>query len=137
MRYIDKIIVHCSDTPVTSDIGADEIRLWHTEGRGWKDIGYHFIIRLSGIIEIGRPIEDVGAHTLGYNSNSVGICLVGGYHGANTFLAIQLESLAALIEELKLQYPSITTVAGHNDYTKQKTCPNFDVKKWYENYKTL
>ena len=59
------------------DIGAKEIKAWH-KGKGWKDIGYHYVIRLNGKVELGRPLEKMGSHVVGYNRDSVGVCYVGG-----------------------------------------------------------
>ena len=61
---IDKIIVHCSATPEGRDIDAAKIDEWHKK-RGWKMIGYHFVVKLDGIIELGRPLDMQGAHTKG------------------------------------------------------------------------
>ena len=51
MRNINKIIVHCSATPEDRDVSIDTIRKWHVEDNGWSDIGYHWVIPLSGSIE--------------------------------------------------------------------------------------
>ncbi len=47
-RKINKIIVHCSATQEGRHIDVDEIRRWHVEGRGWSDIGYHYVVYLDG-----------------------------------------------------------------------------------------
>lgn len=44
---IKKIIVHCAATPPSMDVGAAQIDAWHKE-RGWKGIGYHFVITRGG-----------------------------------------------------------------------------------------
>ena len=90
MRKINEIIIHCSDTQEGCDVTAKDIRRWHTTpkekgGRGWRDIGYHYVIRLDGTIELGRPLEKAGAHCIGrkgedHNSHSIGICYIGGRH---------------------------------------------------------
>jgi N-acetylmuramoyl-L-alanine amidase len=81
MRKINRIFVHCSDTPTGRDVSAADIKRWHTDpkpkGNGWRDIGYSHVIRIDGTIELGRPVEQVGAHVAGHNSDSIGICLVG------------------------------------------------------------
>lgn len=127
--------VHCSATPPHMDIGLKEIRQWHRQ-RGWVDVGYHFIIRRDGTREIGRPIDVVGAHVEGFNSNSVGICLVGGVNKAgkaeNNFTPAQFAELAKLLIELRSLYPGII-VQGHRDFPKvKKDCPSFDVRKWID-----
>ena len=62
MRSINEIIVHCSATREGQHIPVETIKKWHTEGRGWTDIGYHFYIELDGTIKKGRDIDKTGAH---------------------------------------------------------------------------
>lgn len=132
MRQLSRIIVHCSATAPSSDIGVAEMRDWHT-ARGWSDVGYNYVIRRDGCAEEGRPLEKPGAHTLGHNKDSIGICLVGGVNEAGrpdcNFTAAQWETLRALVMRLGRRY-GIKTVAGHRDYTDTKECPCFDVKAW-------
>ena len=67
MRRINKIIVHCTATPEGRDVTINEVRDWHVNDNGWRDVGYHFLIRLDGTVEEGRPIEQTGAHCYGNN----------------------------------------------------------------------
>lgn len=130
-REINEIIVHCSATPPSMDIGADTIREWHTD-KGWIDIGYHFVIRRNGVVETGRDLDVAGAHAKGHNSRSIGICLIGGVKESDrktpdaNFTFSQYESLAMLIGELRGKIQSIAKVSGHRDYAA-KACPCFDV----------
>jgi N-acetyl-anhydromuramyl-L-alanine amidase AmpD len=119
------------------DIGAREIRKWHTEpppvGRGWADIGYHYVIRRNGMLEAGRDINHHGAHTVGHNKGSIGICLVGGVAKDGktptpNFEPQQWDALKDLLRHIKSVYPS-ATIHGHNEYAN-KACPSFDVGKW-------
>ena len=141
MRDMNEIVVHCTATNPSwyADKDAEdvvnEIRRWHTQERGWSDIGYHFIIHRNGQIKTGRPITRTGAHTKGRNKGSIGIALVGGRGGAaddaflDNFTADQERELRALIDSLKEEFPTISTVSGHNDYAS-KACPCFDVGAW-------
>lgn len=129
MRPIEAIVIHCADTPVGMDIGADTIREWHVNGNGWRDIGYHYVIRRDGTVEKGRPVHEPGAHVAGHNARSIGICLVGGKPGAN-FTRWQWAALEALVMDLTRQYPGVT-VTGHRDHDSRKTCPTFDVAAWW------
>ena len=143
MRHINEIIVHCSATRPEWMEGhsvqsqAEEIDRWH-RGRGWKQIGYHYVIGRQGDLAEGRPIENVGAHTKGHNTASIGICLIGGHGGGSSdsfsdnFTPAQDRALRRLIAQLRAEYPSIKKVSGHNDYTNLKTCPTFRVKPWLE-----
>ncbi|MGW6600934.1 peptidoglycan recognition protein family protein [Streptomyces sp. NPDC055036] len=60
---------------------------YHVKSSGWRDIGYNFAIDKCGNIYEGRaggvarPVR--GAHTLGFNANSVGIAVLGTYGGTN------------------------------------------------------
>jgi|TARA_R110000823_G_C15836393_1_gene490728 N-acetylmuramoyl-L-alanine amidase len=124
MRKIDTVIIHCADTPPEMDIGAKEIRHWHVDERGWDDIGYHYVIRRNGEIEMGRQESVQGAHCSGHNATSLGICMVGD----SAFTGAQFHSLRKLVEELQRRY-DLSAVAGHYEYSS-KTCPNFDVQEW-------
>ena len=66
MRKITKIIIHCAATPEGKDFTVQQIDQWHRQ-RGFRCIGYHFVIYRDGSIHKGRPIEQVGAHTSGHN----------------------------------------------------------------------
>ena len=63
MRTIDSIIIHCSATSCGKDFTAIDIDRWHRQ-RGFDGIGYHYVIRLNGTIENGRPIVKPGAHCI-------------------------------------------------------------------------
>lgn len=130
MRKINKLIIHCADTPPDMDIGVDEIRKWHVEERGWSDIGYHYVIRRNGVVEEGREFEKAGAHCKGQNGNSIGICIVGGRNGEFDFCSKQMHSLNRLVADLKDSILGGASVHGHNEFS-EKTCPNFNVKEWF------
>lgn len=122
LRYIDTIIIHHSDS---SDVSADTIRQWH-KARGWEDIGYHFIIRTSGSIETGRPIEKAGAHAKGRNIHSIGICLTG----YDSFTPKQSVSLENLIRYLIKKYPILSLERHH----ERCPGPGINVEALYEKY---
>lgn len=129
MRKIDLIVIHCSATKPSQDIGASEIKAWH-KARGWKTIGYHYVIRRNGLVERGRSVYQVGAHCAGYNQNSIGICYVGGLDDngkpADTRTEQQKKALRQLVRELLLQFPE-ARVVGHRVLNPKKECPCFDV----------
>ena len=121
---------------------------YHTQSRGWSDIGYNFLIDRYGTIYegraggIGRPV--IGAHAGGFNSGSVGIALIGTFTSADVPQAAR-DALARLLAwkfELhgvdprgtvtitsrgSTRYPSGTTVTkptiiGHRDVSST-ACP--------------
>jgi len=125
---IKYLVVHCSDTPDTDDLKASDIHKMHLSF-GWNGIGYHKIICKNGEIENGRPECWVGAHVYGFNEVSLGVCLIG----KNNFNSLQLNSLFHLLSSWKKKYSS-AEVVGHNNFPNtKKTCPNFDVKRWWLN----
>lgn len=129
MRQINEIIVHCAYTKPSMDIGGDWIRKVHLK-KGWKDIGYHYVIRRDGRIDHGRKVQVIGSHCKGKNRHSIGICLVGGMSEENqpedNFTDAQMDRLRTIISDLKKRFPDIEKVSGHRDYSK-KPCPCFDV----------
>ena len=140
----DTIIIHCSATRAGQDFTAADIDRWH-RARGFRSIGYHFVIRLDGTIEPGRDVSLDGAHCTGWNRRSIGICYVGGLdkegRPADTRTEAQREALIRLVEDLRLVYSDIRLVIGHRDTSPDrngdgiispnefiKMCPCFDVR---------
>lgn len=142
MRQIGEIIVHCTATrpdwmaarPISEKVA--EIRRWHVDGNGWRDIGYHYIIDRNGNVAKGRADSAMGAHTKGRNAQSLGVALIGGHGGSETdgfsahFTPAQDSALRGLISDLKSTYGDIP-VTGHNQYAA-KACPCFHVPDWFE-----
>lgn len=128
MRWINKIIVHCSDSPAGRNDKAADIDRWHKE-KGWKKIGYHYVVDLDGKIEKGREDWEIGAHCKGQNLHSIGVCYIGGGGGKDTRTPAQKESLYTLLFGLVGKYHC--QVFGHRDFAK-KECPCFDAKKEYQ-----
>jgi N-acetyl-anhydromuramyl-L-alanine amidase AmpD len=121
------------------DVGVAEITDWHKK-RGFTTIGYHYVIRRNGKIETGRPIETPGAHALGANSDSIGVCLIGGVDANDkskadaNFTISQYAALVGLLTELRSKY-SLTKndIIGHRDVRgAAKACPCFDVQALIE-----
>lgn len=130
----DKVIVHCSATPdyeISSKrydiIGAHEIDIMHKQ-RGFTKIGYHWVIRRTGIIEPGRvdgAVFEIGAHCKGLNTRSIGICYIGIYKPTDD----QLISLRLLFSDIsKRRGIDIKEWYTHNYFNHHKTCPGFSMK---------
>lgn len=144
-EHIKRIVVHCSATPDNRDIGAAEIRRMHQD-RGFSDIGYHYVIRRDGRVELGRDLDkdddvldEVGAHAKGYNTGSWAVCLVGGTDANDrnraeaNFTFEQYVALYNHVLSLKEKAP-LAEVLGHRDLPGvTKACPCFDVKSFFGN----
>lgn len=145
------ITVHCTATRPSQDWGGTEIDRMH-RNRGFFAIGYHFLILRDGRIQLGRPIDRVGAHARegGRNSTHVSAALVGGisekpqqhvpgnpWNGSDAemnFTPMQFESLTRLIEYIRTYYrdPGLP-VEGHRDVPGvSKACPSFQVGRWMQ-----
>ena len=142
---IDSIVIHCSATPEGLDFRARDIDRMHKE-KGWKMIGYNFVIDLDGTVEVGRPLTMAGAHcqdkgfsSKSYNLHSIGICYIGGVEATknskgqiiskvgpngraipkDTRTPEQKKAMADLVYNLMEKYP-IVDVLGHRDASPDK-----------------
>ena len=131
----DTIVIHCSATPETMDIGVEKIREWHVKDNGWDDVGYHHIITRDGTIEPARPEEMQGAHAPKVNHRSIAICMIGGSDAnggwSNNFTDEQLVTLKALLLKLTKKY-EIKKIIGHYQVDDKKECPSFKVPEYLE-----
>lgn len=140
-------MIHCSATKEGKYFDAKDIDNWH-KNIGWKGIGYHYVIRLDGAIEVGRPLFQRGAHVRGYNKYSIGICYIGGLDkdgkAKDTRTVAQKLAMFCLLQDLKEKFES-AEILGHRDLSKDlngngviepfeftKMCPCFDAKKEYK-----
>lgn len=131
----DTIVIHCSATPPTMDIGVEKIREWHVKDNGWDDVGYHHIITRDGTIEPARPEEMQGAHAPKVNHRSIAICMIGGSDAnggwSNNFTNEQWVTLKALLLNLTKKY-EIKKIIGHYQVDDKKECPSFKVPEYLE-----
>ena len=142
MRTIKKRVYHCS----ADEGGTDHSLMYYDKmhrDRGFRMIGYHFLIHPDGRVDEGRPLSMVGAHAKGYNRESVGICYIGGLRygkPADTRTPQQIIAMRAIDKTLESQFPDSKRM-GHRDlsvdlngdgviskYEWMKSCPCYDVK---------
>lgn len=143
MRNIKYIVIHCSATKEGRPVTVGDITKWH-KARGYRTIGYHYVVYIDGSVHVGRSESEVGAHVQSHNSDSIGVCYVGGLDAAgkskDTRTVVQKVALRSLIGRLKNKYPS-AKIVGHRDLSPDrngngkvekwewlKDCPCFDVK---------
>lgn len=140
-RYpVREIAVHCVATRpewlATAGLAAQraEIRRWHVEDNGWRDIGYHWLIGRAGDVLAGRAETQIGAGIEGHNSGVIHVCLIGGFGASETdpfsrhFTGSQDTSLRQLLLGISMR-TQITRISGHNEWAA-KACPGFNVPHW-------
>ena len=98
----DMIVVHHTGNPTDDDLSAEEISKSH-QAQGWVGIGYHYVIRKDGSVELGRPDWAIGAHAYGENSHSIGVHVCGNFEIWEP-TAAQIESLAMLLANICNDY---------------------------------
>ena len=131
------IVIHCSQTRPSQNIGAKDIDRWHRE-QGWLKIGYATVIKRDGTIEQGREDDEVQAAVKGYNHTSFNLCVIGGAKEEDwkqpddNFTGEQWESLKKELTRLVIKYPD-AKIVGHRDLDDKKFCPSFDVRKYLLN----
>lgn len=133
-RITDQIVIHHTGNPSDDDLSAREIHRSHLN-QGWAGIGYHYVIRKDGTIEIGRPHWTVGSHAYGDNQHTLGIHFSGNFEKGHPTSA-QIESGALLLAKLGNDYGlTLNTkhVVGHRDLMAT-ACPG---KNLYDVLKTL
>ena len=133
MRTITLVIVHCSAVRPSQTSSAAQIDKMHRE-RGMKSIGYHYVVRRDGTLEMGREEGETGSHCKDHNRHSIGVCYEGGLDSngnpCDTRTAEQTVALYELLKELHERYPR-ALICGHHTFNPQKACPCFDVEREY------
>lgn len=162
-RAVNLIVIHCSASPDGKTLWEGDARAgtlrtpaqvidrWHAardfhRSDAWRKvlnpqlaaIGYHWIVDLDGAISSGRHLDEAGAHCVGHNARSIGICVIG----TQRFTVHQWGALAAIVASMRLKYPG-ASVCGHRDLSPDKdgdglvepwewlkTCPGFSVATW-------
>ena len=134
-RKIDTIVLHHSASP--PDTTLEEIRRWHTVDRGWRDVGYHLLLRLcpDGSTELltGRPHDDddeidpweMGAHVRGHNHHSFGVCSIGNWSKQEMPPGMR-EGVVLLLADLCMRWEldPLEAVRGHREMSGASTeCP--------------
>ena len=136
------LVQHYSATFVENPYTYAQLEKDHLD-RGFSEVGYHYYIRLNGTVFEGRDLSqpgrfEVGAHSKGENSSSIGICLEGGRTkavpegGVDTRTPAQLRAQIELIEKLLQRFPN-AVVVGHRDMPGARTlCPGYDARAWWD-----
>ncbi len=138
--YFDKLTLHHAAgwAARSLDEGKQQVKSiqeFHQDGRGWSDIGYHFVVDMVGNIYQGRPETVLGAHVGGANTGNIGVCILGCYHPPEQNWPCYdemtedtenaLVHLYAWLSETYDVDPSV--LKGHRDYFGNTSCPGDNV----------
>jgi peptidoglycan hydrolase-like protein with peptidoglycan-binding domain len=123
-RNINRVFIHC-DASSNPDLSVKDIHQMHLD-RGWSGCGYHIYIDHNGMAWHGRDLESTGAHTSGYNENSLGICVNG--LKLSDFNEKQFTKLQFICAQINQAHDKKIRFSEHNDVAA-KACPVFDAYK--------
>ena len=148
MRTINRIFVHC--TASWQETTTKESLLDEFKRNGWKNPGYHYVVKPDGNIIIMLDEAEVANGVKGYNSNSIHVAWIGGLVkkdgktvNKDNRTGEQKTALFDLLAKLKQKYPQ-AEILGHRDISPDKNhngivdpwerikdCPLFDAKIEY------
>lgn len=127
-RRVRLVVIHHAAAAQATAAG---VARWHMtpppNGRGWREVGYHFMVDDAGRVWAGRPLREVGAHASPHNTGSVGICYLGD---ARRGMPWEAEvAMVALTEACCAAYElGSDHVRGHGELTDTSTvCPGLPV----------
>jgi len=147
--YFDKLTLHHAAGFSASSLESGKIQVraiqdFHQDGRGWNDIGYHFVVDMDGNIYQGRPETVIGAHVGGANTGNIGVCILGCYHppeqnwpcfdNLDYSTERALIKLYAWISDTYDYNPQV--LLGHRDYFNRTSCPGDNVWPLIPNMRT-
>ncbi len=146
-RKITHIFVHCTATLPTASVESIQ-QSWRDIG--WKNPGYHYIIKADGTIVNLQPEDKTSNGVRGYNAQAIHVAYIGGIglHKANprdvgsahiedTRTPAQKAALRALLADIHSRYPK-AIILGHRSIWGEdspgkwhKQCPCFNALKAY------
>ena len=145
----DTLVIHHAGNRTRT---PQEVYDFHTGERDYNDIGYHYLIDQGGTLFEGRPLCFKGSHVDKANSKKIGIQLVGDFHSGDELRGISVPdivdppldaptnkqeiTLARLINSLKTEFSSLTTLGGHRDYIDTE-CPGDNLYRLLPSYRSL
>lgn len=100
--------------------------------RGWADVGYHFLVGQNGTIYEGRDWSVRGTHVGGFNTGSIGVCLLGNFQ-ENAPTPAQITNTRELIIYLAAVL-QLTHIAGHRNFNDGTQCPGNNVVTYMDDF---
>ena len=147
IENIHTAVIHTSATREGVYFDADDIDRMHRHRTPpFAMIGYHKVLLLNGKMEEGRPYTRRGAHVAGNNTNTIGLCMIGGLDKngkpKDTYTEAQWDKLFTYLTNIHTTLTGLKRVLGHRDFSPDldgdgliephewiKECPCFDVRE--------
>ena len=121
MRYINKIIIHCTANRTPCRLTLSDFKRIALEA-GHCNYSYHYYVFEDGTVKEGQAISQPGTHCKGHNKTSIGVVYVGGLDAdgrpCDTRTPQQKQALLQLVTKLILMYRC--DVWGHRDLSRDK-----------------
>jgi len=116
------LVIHHSVIYGDNDLDTvRDIQRTHQQDRGWADVGYHYLVGRAGEIYIGRDLQARGTHVQGFNTGSVGVCLLGNFM---EIAPTEAQINATLMLSMWLaDHLALTHLAGHRTFSDGTVCP--------------
>jgi len=116
------VVVHHSVVYSGDDLSTvQEIQRLHQEDRSWADVGYHYMVGQNGVVYEGRPVNVRGVHVGGYNTGTIGVCLLGNFVEIQP-TQVQITAASQLIQWLATRF-DLTHLDGHKSFNDGTQCP--------------
>lgn len=124
------VAIHHSAIPLDTNETIKSVQDLHMDTNHWADVGYHYIIDKNGIVYEGRDIHVRGASVAGYNTGTIGLCVMGNFE-IDSPLEIQLTVLQQVVNWLATTY-TLTHLAAHGEFNPESVCPGKNMKPYLD-----
>lgn len=124
LSQVAKYIVHYSGADRSQTVRS--IQNYSMDSKGYSDIDYSYVVK-DGLVYVGRG-DNTGGHTLGHNSSSYGVCVIGQDGDATHADFAAVKELHAYLSD---HVGRTLTVLGHQDANPGQTdCPGSQIESW-------
>jgi N-acetylmuramoyl-L-alanine amidase-like protein len=134
MVRIQRITVHHDGMPpvriATMAAAAARIELIRRghRGKGWADIGYHYIVDPQGRVWEGRPITLQGAHVKNQNPHNLGILVLGNFEIQRPTASATSAVERFLVEQMHRYRVPLSKVYTHRELAAT-ACPGRNLQR--------
>ena len=129
-RNVTRLVFHCTATHQTATV--EGILNYWRNNLGWKNPGYHIIVRADGSWTQLQDFNRVSNGVAGINSTSIHVSYIGGIdrngRAFDNRTDAQKEVFETIYHTFKTKIPHLT-FHGHYEFSN-KSCPSYNVENW-------